>query len=112
MKNKSLLINLVCVILNFYVLPLLFRGNANETILMLVVMPLITIILGTFYTSMNQPHWVYPVLVGVLFIPTMFLYYNLSAIIFAMIHFLAFVVGCLMGIIVKNLVLSKNLSRT
>ncbi|MEG0077766.1 hypothetical protein [Anaerorhabdus sp.] len=112
MKNKALLINFIGVCLNFYLLPFLFRGNANETILILVVMPAITIVLGVSYTMMNQPHWFYPVIVGVLFIPTMFIFYNLSAIIFAMIHFLGFVVGCLVGIIIKNLISNKNLSRT
>ncbi|MEG0177871.1 hypothetical protein [Anaerorhabdus sp.] len=112
MKSKTLLLNFCGVCLNFYALPLLFRGSPNETLLMLVIMPIITIILGVLYTSIEQPHWFYPLLVGIAFVPTMFLYYNLSAAVFAAIHILGFIVGCLAGVIIKNLFLEKKLSRS
>ncbi len=108
--NKKLILNFVGVCINFYLLPLVFRNTSNDVMMMLIVMPLITIVLGVLYTYMVQPHWIYPVVVALLFIPTMWLYYSISAWIFAIIHFLSFIVGCLVGIIAKNMTKSTKSS--
>lgn len=109
--NKKLIFNFIGVCINFYLLPLLFRNSSVEVTMMLVIMPLITIVLGAMYTYLVQPHWIYPIVVGVLFVPTMWLYYSISAWIYAIIHFLAFIVGCLVGIIANNLLRSNKSSR-
>lgn len=109
MKKSLMIFGALCI--NFYLFPFLFKESNQEMMVLLVVMPLITICLGIVYTSLVQPHWVYPLLVGVAFIPTMFMYYSISAWIFAIIHFLAFIVGCLIGIIAGNMKKTPKLNR-
>lgn len=107
--NKKTLINFIAICINFYLFPFLFKESSSEMMVLLVVMPSITILLGVLYTYSVQPHWSYPLIVGAAFLPTMMVYYNLSAWIFAIIHFLAFIVGCLIGIIIRNIAKSPKI---
>ncbi|MDV0443457.1 hypothetical protein [Methanorbis rubei] len=77
----------------FYGLPLLGEDTGYFIVLLLILLPLICFVLGFLYGFFSAFHLVFPLLVTLLFLPTVFLYYNVSALGYA----LAFLVITFVG---------------
>lgn len=69
---------LVCAIA-FYVLPLLGKDTGSFILILLIIIPVICFITSLFYGIKNGFDFIFSVIVGILFIPTIFIYYNSSA---------------------------------
>lgn len=94
---KSMLPYLLVLAVDFYLLPLLITDTGLGIMMMLVVMPLICIGCSIVYGSKQAFHWQYPILAMVLFLPTVFLYYNISAWVYVPSYAIAALVGNLIG---------------
>lgn len=91
-------------LLMFYVFPL-FAGPTDAigmVLLILLSTVLLSYVLGT--ASSNKVKYLYPVVIAVLFIPSVFIYYNGSALVHALWYLVTSSVGLLAGISVRGLI--------
>lgn len=85
------------LLMNFYILPLLIQDTASAMTLLLVVMPLICLAVSVFYGFTFGFHLWYPLSVGLLFIPSIWIHYNLSAWIYIFLFALVSLLGMSIG---------------
>ncbi len=82
-------------ILIFYILPLpLFTGsdgNIGMPLLMLFPVFILSFVLG--FVSKEKKKFLYPLLTAIVFIPTVFIYYNESALIYSVVYLIISVIG-------------------
>jgi len=89
----------------FYVLPL----TAGPTDTMgLVILQLLGTLLLSFFAGLikRRIKYSYPVIVSVLFLPAIFIFYNSSALIYILWHFVASVAGLVPGVLLGCLLRS------
>ena len=66
---------------------------------------IISIIIGSI--SNNKIKYFYPIIISILFVPTVFIYYNESALIHSVWYFLVASIGLLIGTIIHKLIYKK-----
>ena len=77
----------ILVILVFYVAaPLLCMDTGSAMFTLLCLLPAILFILSLVYAKMNGFKWYLSLAVALLWLPTVFIYYNESAMIYALIY--------------------------
>ncbi|WP_195282132.1 hypothetical protein [Harryflintia acetispora] len=76
---KKMLPFLLAMAIDFYILPLLIRDTGSAMLLMLVVIPLLCFACAAAYGGRHGFHPLFALAVAVLFVPSIFLYYNPSA---------------------------------
>lgn len=103
MKNYYLeLIVLLIQIFMFYIFPLFAGPTDAMGMVFLILLSTFTlaIIMGSF--SKTKFIWIYPLVISIIFIPTIFIYYNLSALIHSIWYFIDSLLGILIGKIFSN----------
>lgn len=96
---KEIMIILIQLLI-FYILPL-FAGPGDEmglVVLIILSTVILSIIMGIL--SNTKIKFIYPILVSLLFIPTVFVYYNESALIHSIWYFVISLVGLGIGLII------------
>ena len=90
----------------FYIFPMFMYlyEPIGTVILILLTTFILSIILSSI--SKSKIKYLYPLVISILFIPTIFIYYNESALVHAIWYFVVSTVGLLIGMI-TNLVTSK-----
>lgn len=85
MKKKliALLPYIALLGVDFYLLPFLVRDTGSAMLLMLAVMPAAAFVTAVAYGIRNGFGLLLPIVAPVLFVPTIFIYYNSSAWIYA-----------------------------
>lgn len=88
MKNKltELIPYVMCLAADFYLLPLFISNTGIAMLLMLCVMPLIAFVLGVVYGIHSGFGLFLPAAALILFVPTVFIYYNSSAWIYSIVY--------------------------
>ena len=77
----------ILVMLAFYVaVPLLCRDTGSAIFTLLCLLPVILFILSLVYAKMNGFKWYLSLAVALLWLPIVFIYYNESAMIYALIY--------------------------
>lgn len=91
-------------ILIFYIIPL-FSGPA-DVMGMIVLMILLTFILSIIcaFISKSNIKYLYPIIISILFIPTVYIYYNDSALIHSLWYLVVSIIGLLVGTIIKKII--------
>lgn len=81
----------------FYIYPLLVQPT--DTIGMVFIIWISTIISGIIISiiSTKKIKYLYPIMIAILFIPTVFIYYNESALIYSLWYFASSSLGILIG---------------
>lgn len=69
--------------IDFYLLPCLIRDTGTAMLLLLCVMPLLAFVTAAAYGMRQGFSLLLPAAAALLFIPTLFLYYNASAWVYA-----------------------------
>ena len=82
---------------NFYLLPLLMQNTGTAMLLTLCVMPLLTFCTALFYGARQGFHPLLPAAALLLFLPTLPLYYNVTAWPHAIIHAILALAGMSTG---------------
>lgn len=83
-----------CVlILSFYALPFLIRDTGSAMFVLMIAMPIICLITAFVYGIKNGFRWRYAIATGVIFAPSVFIFYNSSA----WGYIIAFAVSSLLG---------------
>lgn len=103
--NKYLkeIIIVILQLFMFYISPL-FAGPTDTigmVLLIILATLILAIILGTI--SNNKIKYVYPILVAILFIPSIWIYYNESALIHSIWYLIISSVGLLVGVVINKL---------
>ena len=99
---KEIVITLIQLFM-FYVFPL-FVGPTDA--MGMVVLILLTTLLLSFVMGMISKHWIkylYPAAAAVLFVPSVWIYYNGSALIHAVWYLAAASIGLILGIALRKL---------
>ncbi len=107
-KNIKESVVIFIQLLVFYVLPL-FTPKGQEMGLILFVVVATLILSSIFgFISNNKLKYFYPIFISVLFIPSIFIYYNDSAFIYVFWHLLEAYLGLLIGVGIKFLITNKQ----
>mgnify|MGYP003311830117 CR=1 FL=1 len=93
--KKTLLIYSTVLIIIFYLLPLLFKGGIA---FLFLINPLAVFLSSVIYSCNNK--LVLPVvfITALLFLPTIFIFYNESAWIYVVFYVVVSFVGCFIGL--------------
>ena len=78
-KTKKMLPYLIIIILDFYLLPLLIKDTGTAMMMMLIVIPLICFVCSGVYGIRNSFNLFYALIVAILFVPSIFIFYNSTA---------------------------------
>lgn len=99
---KELIILFIQIIM-FYIFPL-FAGP-TDAMGMVVIIITVTFILSIVLSiiSNNRIKYLYPIIISVTFIPSVFIYSNFSAFIHSIWYFAISVVGIIIGLCIKNI---------
>ena len=103
---KEIIIFLLQIIV-FYITPL-FAGPTDimgMVLLIILLTFILSILLG--YISNNKLKYIYSLIIAIVFIPTIYIYYNNSALIHSIWYFVVSLAGLGIGTIF-NLILKKN----
>lgn len=100
MKNiKNLILILLVGIFIYYIIPWFANGmNSNDAnnfavVCVLFINSIYAIISGFLLTKFNNFRWYYSLVIGILFMLSVFLHYNLSTIIYTLLYMLEAMVG-------------------
>lgn len=85
------------IFITFYLIPILIQDTGSGMFILLIVIPLITLITSIIYGLRNVFDFIYPLIVAILFIPTLFIYYNVSAWTYILVYSMIAVIGELLG---------------
>lgn len=85
------------IFITFYLIPILIQDTGSGMFILLIVIPLITLITSIIYGLRNIFDFIYPLIVAILFIPTLFIYYNISAWVYIIAYSLIALIGEILG---------------
>lgn len=95
--NLKMIPYLLVVIVAFYVLPMVIQDTGSAMAVLLVAIPLICFAAAIVFGVRNALNWIYPLAVALLFVPTIFIYYNESAAFYSVVYGIISLVGNLIG---------------
>lgn len=101
-KIKKNWVYYLIIFIAFYIVPMLIKDTGSGMFILLIVIPLITLITSFVYGLRNTFDFIYPLIVAILFIPTLFIYYNTSAWIYVVAYSMIAVIGELLGKILQK----------
>lgn len=84
---------------DFYVLPFLIRDTGSAIILLLVIMPVVCFCISAFYGMKYGFSLFLPLCAALLFVPSLFVFYNISAWVYAIVFGIVSVAGEFLGIL-------------
>lgn len=96
-KLKKNWIYYLIIFIAFYLVPILIKDTGSGMAILLIVIPLIALITSLIYGLRNTFDFIYPLVVAIMFIPTLFIYYNASAWIYIISYSLIALIGELLG---------------
>lgn len=97
------IIILIIQLLTFYILPL-FAGPTDAmglVLLIIITTFVLSIIIGSI--SNKKMKYFYPIIISVLFIPSVYIYYNESALIHSLWYLVDSIIGIILGTIIYKL---------
>lgn len=96
-KLKKMLPYLLINIGMFYLLPTLMKDTGSAMIILLILMPLGCFLTSLAYGVKNSFSWLYPIFVMLVFIPSIFIFYNESAFVYVFAYGVISLVGFFLG---------------
>lgn len=107
-KYLKEILTLLIQLYMFYILPL-FSGPTDMmgmVLIIIIVAFILSIFIGMF--SKIKLKYVYPILISILFIPSVYLYYNNTALIHAVWYLIVSYAGLIIGIIINKIFKIKS----
>lgn len=96
-KLKTNILFYIFIILEFYILPLAITDTGSGMFFLLLVFPILTFIAAIIYGLKNGFRFYFPLFAVLLFVPSIFIYYNSSAAIYVVGYGVAALIGVLIG---------------
>ncbi len=78
-KIKEMIPYLIIYALSVYVLPLFGSSTGSYIVILLFLLPTVAFLLSYLYAINNKRNFLFALLVGLIFIPSVYVYYNSSA---------------------------------
>lgn len=78
-KLKKNTLFYLLLLIDFYTIPWFIRDTGSAMIVMLVILPLICLLISVFYGIRNGFDFWYILSVAIIYIPSIFIFYNASA---------------------------------
>lgn len=103
-NNKKMIPYLIIAMATFYILPLFGKDTGYFMIMFLAVFPLLSFNIGLIYGMKSGFNGLLPLLLGGIFLPSIFIYYNISAIL----YFPAYQTITFIGNIIGNFIRKKT----
>lgn len=97
MKIKKIWSFVLIILISFYLLPLSIKDTGSGMLVLLVALPVISFICSFIYGLKNGFQPLFSILLMALYIPSVFLIYNSSAIIYTLIYGVLSFIGMYIG---------------
>jgi hypothetical protein len=78
-KVRKMLPFLIIILLDFYLLPILIKDTGTGMMMLLAVIPSICFVCSVVYGINNSFNPFYALIVAILFVPSIFIFYNSTA---------------------------------
>ena len=78
-KIKKNIVFYILLIIDFYVIPCFIKDTGSAMIIMLMIIPLICLVTSIFYGIRNGFDFWYILIVAIIFMPSIFMFYNSTA---------------------------------
>lgn len=96
MKKEYLIY--ILLILNYYVIPPLFIiDTGSGMFILLIFVPLMVFFLSLLYSKIKGFKWYFSIVVSLLWIPSVYIFYNDSALVYCLIYCAVSFTGQLIG---------------
>ena len=99
---KPMIPYLRVTVLGFYLPPALIRDTVSGMVILLVIMPAVCLTCAVLFGCKHKISLSYPLLVSVLFLPAVFIFFNLSALIYAAVYAVIALAGNLIGSLISG----------
>lgn len=76
----------IILIIDFYVLPFFIKDTGSGIAIMLLIIPMICLLNSVFYGLKNGFDFWYLLIIAIMFLPSIFIFYNYTAWIYAIIY--------------------------
>ena len=98
------IIILLIQLLMFYIFPL--SAGPTDTMGMVVVIIFATFILSLILgiISKEKIKYLYPIIIAILFLPSVFIYYNSSVLVYSIWYLVISIIGMIIGITIKIII--------
>ena len=96
-KLKKNMLFYLLLLIDFYIIPWFIRDTGSAMIVMLVIIPLICLMISVFYGSRNGFDFWYILSVAIIYIPSIFIFYNSSAWVYIIGYAVIALLGNLIG---------------
>lgn len=95
---KKMMPYLLCITIMYVLLPLVIKNTGVGMIVLLLLLPLFCFLCGVVYGYRHAFHIGLPLMMAILFIPVIFIYFNSSAWIYALVNggsgFIGMLIAC------------------
>lgn len=78
-KLKKNIVYYILLLLDFYVIPWFIKDTGSGMVVMLMIIPLVCLVTSIFYGIRNGFDFWYILIVAIMFIPSIFIFYNYTA---------------------------------
>lgn len=95
-RKESLLIYSIALIIVFYLLPLLFKGSIAS---LFIINPITILVFSIICAKNYKFNFVIALITALLFLPTIFIFYNESAWIYIVFYVVLSIIGGFIGLI-------------
>ncbi len=110
MENiKKMIPYLFVILLAFYIIPFLIVDTGSGIAVLLIIVPMICFINAIIYGIKHSFHALYTILVCLLFIPTIYIFYNTSAWVYVIGYGVLSLLGNIFGILIYKVFKSFKL---
>ena len=94
---KNMLPFLSGIAFSFYLLPFFIKDTGSAMLVLLILLPVICLICSLIYGMLKPFTFFYPIAVSLLFLPSIFIFYNETAWIYIIVFGLIALIGSLLG---------------
>ena len=101
-KIREMSVYLIVITLAFYVLPAFINDTGSGIFFLLILIPIICFLTSLIYGIRHSFNLIFLLLIMILFIPTIFIFYNESAANYVLIYGIIAVIGNLLGSLIKK----------
>ena len=102
-KIREMSVYLIVIILAFYALPAFINDTGSGIFFLLILIPIICFLASLIYGIRHSFNLIFLLIIMILFIPTIFIFYNESAAVYVLIYGINAVIGNLLGSLIKKM---------
>ena len=102
-KIREMSVYLIVIILAFYALPAFINDTGTGIFFLIILTPIICFVTSIIYGIRHSFNLIFLLIIMILFIPTIFIFYNESAAVYVLIYGIIATIGNLLGSLIKKM---------